>query len=78
MSNIDRYTCEHVFGLLDEYVDKELTAVQITKVQEHLETCADCAGEYSFEAQVIQTIRAKVARIDCPESLRERVMIALL
>ncbi len=77
MTSIGRYMCEHVFSLLDDYLDRELTSEQIVKVQEHLKTCQECAGEYQFEAQIIRSVREKIAKIDLPASLLERVTKAL-
>ena len=77
MKSIDLYTCKRVFSLLDDYLDRELNSEQIQNVQAHLATCKECAGEYKFEAQFIQSVREKVARIHLPSSLLERVTDAL-
>ena len=77
MNEIDRYTCEQVFRLLDDYLDKELTAEEMLRVREHLDTCVYCAVEFQFEAEVIQAMRARVQRIAMAPSLRARVMMAL-
>jgi mycothiol system anti-sigma-R factor len=67
----DRFTCEEVFGRLDDYLDRELTAEEMRLVREHLETCAACASEHRFESRVISDIRSKLSRIAAPPSLRE-------
>jgi anti-sigma factor (TIGR02949 family) len=77
MSRVDRYTCEQVFRLLDDYLDKELTAEEMQRVREHLDTCAYCASEYQFEAEVIKAMRVRVQRIAIAPSLRARVLTAL-
>ena len=78
MNDVDLFTCEHVFSLLDDYLDRELTAEQMSRVRVHLDTCIECAREYKFEAQVIQSVREKIARIDCPSYLLERVTQEIL
>ncbi len=78
MSQLDRYTCEETFNLLNDYVDRELNEDQIIKVREHLAVCEECAGEFAFEAQVILSVRAKISQINCPVTLRDRVLQALL
>jgi anti-sigma factor (TIGR02949 family) len=74
---LDRYSCEEVFRRIDDYVDRELAASEVAHVRAHLETCAACAGEYAFEADILQTVRDKLRRVAVPEDLRERVAGAL-
>jgi anti-sigma factor RsiW len=77
MSRLDSYTCEHVFQLLDDYVDRELSAGEMQKVQEHLAICAACASEYQFHDNMLQAIRERVQRISVSVSFRERIAAAL-
>ncbi|HEX5633240.1 MAG TPA: zf-HC2 domain-containing protein [Gemmatimonadales bacterium] len=65
----NRFTCEQVFARLDDFVDRELSAEEMRLVQEHLDTCAACAGEHRFEATVLDDVRRKVTRIGVPPSL---------
>lgn len=75
--NVNRFTCEQVFARLDDFLDRELTADEMRLVQEHLDTCAVCAGEYRFEAMVLTDVRRKLARIDVPSGLRARIALEL-
>jgi len=77
MSLPDRLTCEQVFLRLDDYLDRELSVEEMRLVQEHLETCAVCAGEYRFEAGVISGLREKLRRIDVPIGLRAKISALL-
>ncbi|HVF61363.1 MAG TPA: zf-HC2 domain-containing protein [Thermoanaerobaculia bacterium] len=77
MSAPDRYTCDEVFRRLDLYLDRTLSPEELRLVQEHLETCAACAGEYRFEENVIAEVRRKVARIEAPAGLMERIAARL-
>ena len=74
---LDRYTCLDAFRRLDDYVDHELTAEEAVLVRQHLDTCAMCAGEFDFEASVIEHVRAKVRRIAAPPDLLRRISGAL-
>lgn len=67
------YGCEEAFRRLDDFVDRELTAEEMRLVQEHLHTCALCAGEFAFERSVIDQVREKLRRLDVPEALMERI-----
>lgn len=77
MSRPDRLTCEEVFRRLDDYLDRALSGEELARVREHLETCAVCAGEYRFEENLVSEVRRKVARIDLPPGLAERLAARL-
>lgn len=73
MSSLDRYGCEEAFRRIDEYLDRELAAFEVSRVRAHLETCAACAGEYAFEAQLLRSVKDKLRRVAVPAELRERI-----
>jgi mycothiol system anti-sigma-R factor len=73
----DRFTCEDVFRRLDTWLDRELSPEELKLVQEHLETCAMCAGEYRFEESFIEGVRQKMKRIDMPDGLMDRITARL-
>ena len=77
MSTPDRYGCEEAFRRLDDYVDRELSSGEIRLVREHLETCATCAAEFTFEHQLIACVRRKVQRIAMPKDLMTRISAKL-
>jgi anti-sigma factor (TIGR02949 family) len=58
---------------MDEYLDRELAAHEAALVREHLETCAACASEYTFEENVLLTVKAKLRRVAIPAELRARI-----
>jgi anti-sigma factor (TIGR02949 family) len=58
---------------MDEYLDRELAPHEATLVREHLETCAACASEYTFEANVLLTVKAKLRRVVIPSELRAQI-----
>ena len=77
MTHINRYTCEEAFRRLDDYLDRELSAEEMTLVHEHLDICAGCAREFNFEASVLRGVRQKLRQIDPPDSLQARILAAL-
>lgn len=77
MSSLDRYTCEQVFRLLDDYLDRELSPDEIDRVEQHLATCAQCASESRFEGGMLEGLKTKIRQIDVPPSLVEKVERAL-
>ena len=70
---VDRYTCDEVFQRINDFLDRELSGDEMALVRQHLETCAICASEYDFEASVLQDLKAKLRRIDLPQSVIDKV-----
>ena len=72
-SPTDHYTCREAFARLEDYVDRELSADEIVKVEDHLTICEMCAGEFAFEARVLGAMREKLVRIEVPAGLQQRI-----
>lgn len=77
MIHPNRLTCEEVFARLDDFLDRELSPEQMRLVNEHLDTCAACASEHRFERQVVDSVRAKLQRIELPADLRQSILARL-
>ncbi len=73
----DPLTCRQAFDWLEDFLDRELVAEETILVRAHLEVCAQCAREFHFEARVLDGVRARLARIQVPADLAERVKRAL-
>lgn len=73
MNDINRLTCEEIFRRLDDYLDRELTAEEMARVREHLETCEVCAREYDFEEKVLVNLRDRLRRIAAPRDLLSKI-----
>jgi len=70
---LDRLTCEEAFRRLDCYVDRELSDAELSQVRDHLDRCARCAAEFTFEQGVIEEVRRKINQVAVPSDLRQRV-----
>lgn len=73
MTDIDYRTCAQVFARLEDWVDRELSADDLLRVERHLEICAVCAEEFRVEGEVLRSIRKKLHRIELPAGLEARV-----
>jgi anti-sigma factor (TIGR02949 family) len=73
VSTLDRLTCEEMIRKMDDYVDRRLSADEVRRVKEHLETCAICTRQYHFEETVLSDLRGKLKRIDVPPDLLGRI-----
>ena len=74
---LDRYTCLETVRRLDDYLDRELSAVERHEVERHLETCDRCLQRFRFEAAVVDELRTKIRRVSVPETLAARLKDAL-
>jgi anti-sigma factor (TIGR02949 family) len=75
--HFDRYTCEEMLRRLDDYLDRELSADETRRVEEHLRDCEACVREFGFEASVVKTVRAKLRDVEVPDTLLDRVAMTL-
>ncbi|MGH7499110.1 MAG: anti-sigma factor family protein [Gemmatimonadales bacterium] len=70
-------TCTEVFERLDDYLDRNLSADELALVARHLDECVVCAGEYRFEATVLEGLKARLRRIEAPPYLLSSIMLRL-
>jgi anti-sigma factor (TIGR02949 family) len=77
MTHLDRYTCEEAFRRLDDYLDRELASADMARMHEHLETCAACAREFTFEASVLDGVKRKLRQIEIPQDVLARLTAAI-
>lgn len=73
----ERFTCEETFRRLDDYIDRSLSPDERRKVEEHLQECEMCAGEYRFETTFVAEVRNKLRRIMAPSDLLDRITVRL-
>ena len=73
MRSLNRFTCEEAFRRLDDYLDRELSATEMELVREHLETCAACTREFTYEAGILHEVRRKLARVEVSPELLARI-----
>ena len=69
--------CKHVFEKLDDYLDRELSPQEMTRVEEHLRDCEHCALDAQFESQVLDSLKERMRRLTIPDSLKQRVLDSL-
>lgn len=65
--------CEQARKLLNAYHDGELGVEQILEVENHLETCPDCAQAYEALRGLSGAIRQKATYFEAPDTLRRRL-----
>jgi anti-sigma factor (TIGR02949 family) len=70
-------TCQEVFTRLDDYLDRNLSSVEVALVVQHLDQCVVCAREYRFETTVLEGLKARLCRIELPPNLLSSVLLRL-
>jgi anti-sigma factor (TIGR02949 family) len=66
--------CQEAVKRLNEYLSKELTQEEESQVQEHLGQCQGCLSRFTFEENLIKTIRERAQQVVAPLTLRERIL----
>ena len=70
---LNRTTCEEAFRRLDDFLDRRLADAEMHLIEEHLEICAACAREFTFEASVLMGVRQKLRQLSMPPDLLSRI-----
>jgi anti-sigma factor (TIGR02949 family) len=70
---LNRTTCEEAFRRLDDFLDRRLPRAEMHSIEEHLEICAACAREFTFEASVLSGVRQKLRQLSVPPDLLARI-----
>lgn len=77
MTQLSRTNCEEAFRLLNDFLDRRLTAAETRIIEEHLEICAWCAREFNFETSVLYGLKRKVRQLEVPPGLAARILSQL-
>lgn len=75
--SLNRTTCEEAFRRLDDFLDRRLARTEMRLIEEHLEICAACAREFTFEASVLTGVRGKLRQLSVPPDLLARIAAEL-
>jgi anti-sigma factor (TIGR02949 family) len=70
---LNRTTCEEAFRRLDDFLDRRLSETEMRLIEEHLEICAACTREFTFEKSVLEGARRKLRQLSVPPGLLERI-----
>ena len=70
---LNRTTCEEAFRRLDDFLDRRLAPTEMHLIEEHLEICAACAREFTYEASVLAGVRQKLRQLSMPPDLLARI-----
>jgi anti-sigma factor RsiW len=69
----DTCSCRNLTHSLNAYIDGELSASQILSLDEHIESCQQCAGLVAFARTSRRSVQVAVQEIKAPPELRVRV-----
>lgn len=70
---VDFYSCEEAIKRLNEYLDHQLTEEERTVVIKHLEICKPCLSRFTFEENLIVSIRQKLCGMAAPQPLKDKL-----
>jgi len=70
---VDFYSCEEAIKRLNEYLDHQLTVDERVVVIKHLEICKPCLSRFTFEQDLIVSIRTKLCGMGMPQPLKDKL-----
>ena len=70
-------TCKENLARLDDYVDRELSPLDLKLVERHLKICHECARKFAFERSLQEGLRQKITHLDVPENLLSNIKTLL-
>ena len=70
-------TCANCVEMLTSFVDGELPAHEAAQIQEHLETCAECAREHRRLVDTSALIKGRLMRYEAPDVLKARIRASI-
>jgi anti-sigma factor (TIGR02949 family) len=77
MSHLDRTNCEEAFRRLDDFLDRRLSPDEMRIIEEHLEVCAWCTREFTFEASVLEGVKRRLRQLAAPPDLVSKILSQL-
>ena len=75
---VNRSECEHVVSQLWPYLDGAVSDDARERIVRHLERCADCHSHFDFANAFLDAVAAARPHLKINDSLRARVLGALL
>jgi anti-sigma factor (TIGR02949 family) len=70
------HECDDAIAQLYTYLDGELDADVVTRIEQHLQRCSPCLEAYDFESELRKVIVSKCSE-ETPGDLRLRIMTVL-
>ena len=67
--------CAGVESKLQPYLDRQLTAGEVSLIERHLGECGYCRERYHFEAKLRDTVKTVCCGDPVPEGLVDRVRL---
>ena len=66
--------CPDVRRTLDAYLDEELTPLEVSRVQGHLDDCEECRAAVACDASLHEALTADALTDAPPDALRQRIL----
>ena len=73
----NRLSCEAIGALAFEYLDGEMPAEELSRLDAHLQRCPSCREYVERERGFLRTLKAGMAGERCPDVVRQRVREAM-
>ena len=68
--------CEKALQSLYLFIDQEMDTANVEQIQQHIDECTDCLGEFDLERVVKQLVSRSCSEV-APQPLRDRVLVSI-
>ncbi|MDR1635106.1 MAG: mycothiol system anti-sigma-R factor [Bifidobacteriaceae bacterium] len=72
-----RFACEDALPRLHQFIDEELSVLELDAMRDHLDGCDNCAHEHEVRTKLKSVVR-RACRDVAPLSLRSKVAARLV
>jgi mycothiol system anti-sigma-R factor len=69
--------CRDCVKVLNPYLDRELSDMEVVEVRGHLEACGGCLHMYQFEESLRRLVQVRCQEQGAPEEFRQRITLTL-
>lgn len=76
MGVCDGPDCEKALQNLYLFIDQEMDTASCDEIQQHIDECTDCLGEFDLERVVKQLVSRSCAEV-APQPLRDKVLVSI-
>jgi mycothiol system anti-sigma-R factor len=73
---VSEHDCDEALAELYRYLDQEMDAENVARIEAHLQDCAPCLGSFDFEKELRRAIQTG-CREKVSAELRARVLVAI-
>jgi len=69
--------CREVLDRVYEYLDGEMSGLDVSRIRQHLEECGPCLRQHDLDVALKALLRRSCSCEHAPEELRARILVRI-